>query len=70
MALAWRGVLVGVVALFMLIISAKVVLPQPVARPGVQPQDAWTCPGTHPIKGNFTPTDPREVCIFHVQGGG
>jgi hypothetical protein len=23
-------------------------------RPGVPPQDAWTCPLTHPIKGNFT----------------
>ena len=37
-------------------------------RPGVPPQDAWTCPLTHPIKGNFT-TYSGERCIFHVQGG-
>ncbi len=23
-------------------------------RPGVESQDAWTCPATNPIKGNFT----------------
>ena len=23
-------------------------------RPGVPPKDAWTCPVTQPIKGNFT----------------
>ena len=52
-----------------------VVLPSPVAaqtppgRPGVEPANAWTCPLTHPIKGNFTPTNPRELCIYHVQGG-
>lgn len=37
-------------------------------RPGVPPQDAWTCPPTHPIKGNFT-TYSGERCIYHVQGG-
>lgn len=36
---------------------------------GVPPQSAWTCPLSHPIKGNFTPTDPRELCIYHVPGG-
>ncbi len=69
MPLAWRGAVVTAVALLMLILSANVVLPQPAKRPGVEPLDAWTCPATHPIKGNFTPTDPREVCIYHVQGG-
>lgn len=53
MALVWRGAVVGVVALLMLIISATIALPQPVARPGVEPQDAWTCPATHPIKGQL-----------------
>lgn len=24
---------------------------------------------SHPIKGNFTPTDPDEYCIYHVPGG-
>jgi hypothetical protein len=68
-ALAWRGAVVAVVAMLMLILAANVVLPQPATRPGVEPADAWTCPATHAIKGNFTPTAPREVCIYHVQGG-
>ena len=37
-------------------------------RPGVAPQDAWACPATHPIKGNFT-TYSGERCIYHVLGG-
>jgi micrococcal nuclease len=36
-------------------------------RPGVPPQDAWTCPLTNPIKGNFT-TYSGERCIYHMQG--
>ncbi len=35
-------------------------------RPGVPPQDAWTCPLTHPIKGNFT---TYSRCIYHMKGG-
>ena len=38
------------------------------ARPSVRPQDAWTCPATHPVKGNFT-TSSGERCIYHVPGG-
>lgn len=38
------------------------------ARSGVPPKDAWTCPTTHPIKGNFT-TYSGERCIYHVLGG-
>ena len=38
------------------------------ARPGVPPQDAWTCPVSHSIKGNFT-TYSGERCIYHVPGG-
>jgi len=67
MALAWRGVVVGMLSLLML--ASTIALAQPTPRPGVEPQDAWTCPATHPIKGNFTPTDPRELCICHIQGG-
>ena len=37
-------------------------------RPGVDPKDAWSCPGTHPIKGNFTPSS-GERCIYHPPGG-
>jgi len=37
-------------------------------RPGVPPQDAWTCPLTHPIKGNFT-TYSGERCIYHMKRG-
>lgn len=35
---------------------------------GVRPKDAWTCPASQPIKGNFT-TYSRERCIYHVRGG-
>jgi hypothetical protein len=66
MTLAWRGAVVGVVAVLMLIFAANVVLPQP--RPGVEPQDAWTCPLSHPIEGDFT-TYSGERCVYHVSGG-
>ncbi len=36
-------------------------------RLGVRPLDAWTCPVSHPIKGNFT-TYSGEPCIYHVPG--
>jgi len=35
---------------------------------GVPLQSAWSCPLTHPIKGNFT-TYSGEPCIYHVPGG-
>src|SRR2546429_7577467 len=38
------------------------------ARPGVPPESAWTCPSSHPIKGNFT-TSSGERCISHLPGG-
>ncbi len=38
------------------------------SRPGVPPKDAWTCPTTRPIKGNFT-TYSGERCIYHMPGG-
>ena len=28
-------------------------------RTGLPPQDAWTCPPSHPIKGNLTTSDQR-----------
>jgi hypothetical protein len=31
-------------------------------------QDAWTCPPSHPIKGNFT-TYSGETCIYHMPSG-
>jgi len=34
---------------------------------GVPPTDVWTCPASHPIKGNLT-TRTSE-CIYHVRGG-
>lgn len=40
---------------------------QPARRLGVAPVDAWTCPTSHPIKGNLT-THTGE-CIYHVRGG-
>jgi micrococcal nuclease len=38
------------------------------SRPGVFPQDAYSCPISHPIKGNFT-TYSGERCIYHAPGG-
>ena len=35
---------------------------------GAPPQDAWTCPLSHPIKGNFT-TSSGEPCIDHMPSG-
>jgi hypothetical protein len=37
-------------------------------RGGVAPQDAWTCPPSSPVKGNFT-TYSGEPCIYHVPSG-
>ena len=37
-------------------------------RPGVPPKDAWTCPVTHAIKGDFTPYT-HERCIYHPPTG-
>ena len=40
----------------------------PSGKVGLAPTEAWTCPTTHPIKGNFT-TYSGERCIYHVPGG-
>lgn len=40
----------------------------PSGRPGVEPESAWACPASHPIKGNFT-TSSGERCIYHPPGG-
>lgn len=61
--------LLGRLAVLLLAVSttaAEAETTQP--RPGVPPKDAWTCPLTHPIKGNFT-TYSGEPCIYHVPGG-
>jgi hypothetical protein len=56
------------VARFVLLAAMAVALPVAAEpRPGVEPQDAWTWPATHPIKGNFT-TYSGERCIYHVPG--
>ncbi len=36
--------------------------------PHVSPTDQWTCPASHPVKGNFT-TNSGERCTYHVPGG-
>ncbi len=54
-------------ATLVLVSSTAAAQSQP-ARPGVPPQDAWNCPITHTIKGNFT-TYSGERCIYHVPGG-
>lgn len=35
----------------------------------VPPESSWTCPRSHPVKGNFT-TYTGEPCIYHLPGGG
>lgn len=62
-------VALGVLALLVFVFPAASGFSQAGTRPGVTPKDAWTCPVSHPIKGNFTPTNPQEVCIYHVAGG-
>ena len=39
----------------------------PGSKRWVPPKDAWTCPASHPIKGNLT-TRTGE-CIYHVPSG-
>ena len=55
-----------ILAVLMLIASTATAQTSP--RPGVPPLDAWTCPLTQPIKGNFT-TYSGERCIYHIKGG-
>ena len=54
--------------LAMLALTVSTALAQTSPRPGVPPQDVWTCPLTHPIKGNFS-TSSGERCIYHMKGG-
>jgi hypothetical protein len=54
--------------LAMLALTVSTALAQTSPRPGVPPQDVWTCPLTHPIKGNFT-TYSGERRIYHMKGG-
>lgn len=37
------------------------------ARPGLPPSNGWTCPLSHPIKGDFR-TYSSERCIYHPPG--
>jgi len=56
------------IILAVLVLAASTAAAQTPSRLGVLPQDAWTCPLTHPIKGNFT-TYSGEQCIYHMRGG-
>src|SRR5262245_11912473 len=47
--------------------AAAATLAVDVRRAGASPLDAWTCPPTYPIKGNFT-TYSGERCIHHSPG--
>jgi hypothetical protein len=55
-----------ILAILMLAVSTAAAQTPP--RPGIPPQDAWTCPLAYPIKGNFT-TYSGERCIYHMKGG-
>ena len=37
------------------------------ARPGIAPRNTWTCPLTHPVKGDFR-TYSSERCIYYPPG--
>jgi hypothetical protein len=70
-----RGVLLyvtlpnlGLLVAVLVLAGSTAAAQTPTARPGVPPQDAWTCPLTHSIKGNFT-TYSGERCIYHLPGG-
>lgn len=39
-----------------------------VAQQGAARDSAWSCPASHPIKGNFT-THSGGLCIHHMPGG-
>jgi len=54
--------------LAVLVLAVSTAAAQTPSRPGVPPQDAWTCPLTHPIKGNFA-TYPGERCVYHMKSG-
>ncbi len=41
--------------------------PSAVERPGVPPEDPWTCPATHPIKGYVSRESGRHV--YFLPGG-
>jgi micrococcal nuclease len=43
--------------------------PAAAGRPGVVPKTGWSCPVSHPIKGDFE-TYSAERCIYYVPGGG
>jgi hypothetical protein len=59
---------VSVVSLLALAILLYALEANTQGRGGVAPQDAWTCPPSHPIKGNLT-TYSGEPCIYHLPGG-
>ena len=63
--MTWPWGIIGWLMLAILSSTPEAVTPD---RPGVPPSDAWTCPTTHPIKGNFT-TSLGERCIDHPPGG-
>lgn len=64
-----RGVALLIVTALLLVSPALAAEQQgsPGLKRGVPPKDAWTCPASHPIKGNLT-TRTGE-CIYHVVGG-
>jgi hypothetical protein len=53
--------------LAILVLAASTATAQTRPRPSVPPQDAGSCPLTHPIEGNFT-TYSEEQCFYHMQG--
>jgi len=54
--------------LAILVLAASTATARTRPRPSVPPQDAGSCPLTHPIEGNFT-TYSGEQCLYHMQGG-
>lgn len=65
-----RGVALLIVTALLLVSPTLAAEQQgsPVLKHGVPPKDDWTCPASHPIKGNLT-TWSGEWCIYHAPGG-
>lgn len=56
-----------VVVALVVLVTGSSAQPPPEGRAGAPPSGPWTCPASHPIKGNLT-TRTGE-CIYHVRGG-
>jgi hypothetical protein len=67
MVVGWRMALHSLSVLLLLVSDASAQRGQ--ARTGAAPADQWTCPLTHPIKGNFTAYSGEPARRAAARGG-